>query len=982
MATDTGALTIASAGSCEVTLSASLEHYREQTLLQTVTVEKAAQSPAATANPYAGVVSLANGESLEVVNAPSGGVGTFTYNVKSDSASCTVDPASGTVTAGADSGNCTIEVVWSGDDNHNGATVDFASIPMAASNSPDPVWASPPYGGTLTVGGTPLNPSAFTNASSGVGAPEYRSGTIAVCTVDATSGALSGASVGECRVEARFVGNATTGASGWSRSEAIAVGKGAPAPANINGWGATASVKVGAVLEIVNPFTGYGTAAFAVKSGSESYCEVDEVTGAVTGLAVGSCIVQGTFAEGDDYTALGTATDLGTITVASGDQSLTYGNIYGEEPGTGSGTLLPVVETPVSAEGGSIAYRVKPTSAAHCEVAVDGSVTLEAPGECVVQIRAEAVTNYADSDWIDGATLEVVTGTFLEAAWDPPGFGRMGEELELPALETGIFDGTVLYTVTDAGDSGCSFKGRDGADARTLIFTAPGDCRVESRAVREYFANWHQEVLVRVRAGAITVTVNGFTSGDVLKVGADPVLPVAYADLTPSDAAASWRLMRGEEDCELVSATTGAVRASAIAIDPTDPPRCSVQLTASKDNYDVYRSDPISISLQRGDLGTLTRPVYSTGETLRVEGSADLTAIPVEGNDVPVVITEISVAGADSDGVGKEGVCSVDDDADSATFGRVTSEGSTSGDSCTVNVTVKAVGYASKAAPELVLILGGDLIFATAPVVTWNDGNDPAGDCALSAGGSEECAVDATGLPATDDGGATVTWSYQSDGVDDNGDGKDNVCAVAADGALTVGSDAIGGDVCRIWAVGWGEMGSVSWAQDRSGGSDHWQRNPGLHQCDQAVLYGGFADRGESIPIGRGFCGRQFRGGGVGKLASGRGILYHRCWYRNHHRRCFGHGRGHLHGLRHPDGKRIRRRSGGHYQCLYLGGIGNLRDPHRSGLWGGIDGGGCERPRRDGAHYHPRHRGSGCSVELCRHRQAGGNGNGRYLLCG
>ena len=62
---------------------------------------------------------------------------------------------------------------------------------------------------------------------------------------------------------------------------------------------------------------------------------------------------------------------------------------------------------------------------------------------------------------------------------------------------------------------------------------------------------------MRVRAGAITVTVNGFTSGDVLKVGADPVLPVAYADLTPSDAAASWRLMRGEEDCELVSATTG-----------------------------------------------------------------------------------------------------------------------------------------------------------------------------------------------------------------------------------------------------------------------------------------------------------------------------------------------------------------------------------------------------------------------------------------
>ena len=39
-------------------------------------------------------------------------------------------------------------------------------------------------------------------------------------------------------------------------------------------------------------------------------------------------------------------------------------------------------------------------------------------------------------------------------------------------------------------------------------------------------------------------------------------------------------------------------------------------------------------------------------------------------------------------------------------------------------------GVRFKGRPELVLILGGDLIFATAPVVTWNDGNDPAGDCA------------------------------------------------------------------------------------------------------------------------------------------------------------------------------------------------------------------------------------------------------------
>ena len=269
------------------------------------------------------------------------------------------------------------------------------------------------------------------------------------------------------------MGNATTGASGWSRSEAIAVGKGAPAPASINGWGATASVKVGAVLEIVNPFTGYGTAAFAVKSGSESYCEVDEVTGAVTGLALAVVLCRGRSLRGT-ITRLWGQRRLGNHNRGfGGSESDLWKYLWG---GTGYRFGNPFASgggRRSLAEGGSIAYRVKPTSAAHCEVAVDGSVTLEAPGECVVQIRAEAVTNYADSDWIDGATLEVVTGTFwrrlgirrASVGWERSWSCRRWRRVYL----TGRF----LYTVTDAGDSGCSFKGRDGADARTLIFTRP-----------------------------------------------------------------------------------------------------------------------------------------------------------------------------------------------------------------------------------------------------------------------------------------------------------------------------------------------------------------------------------------------------------------------------------------------------------------------------------------------------------------------------
>ena len=796
---DSGALTILAAGTCEVTVTASVEGRRDQSFRHRVTVEKKAAADRME-NPYQGVASLANGDNLAVVNPPSGGVGTLSYG--KNTGNCTVN-AEGVVTASASSGTCVVDVAYSGDENHSISTFSF-SITMVGSRTVAPVWASNPYSGSLVAGGTAVNPNPFTNASSGVGVAHYRSSTPNICTVNLTSGALRGVSIGDCQVDARFGGDSTTGASAWVSSSAITVGKGTPSTttfASREVWGTSPTVKVGQILAIENPLDGYGVPTFTVKSGSETYCEVDGTTGAVTGRAPGSCTVQATLEEGDDYTALTTATDVSTITVTLGDQTITFGNIYGTNIPTISGIKLRVIEAPVASEG-AVTYRVNPTSAENCRVKPDGSVLLAAPGECVVQVRGDATARYAATDWINGATLQVTGGTFLGLSWDPSTIGRIGEELELDGVNLGGIRGTVLYSVIDAGDSGCSFKGRDGVDARTLVFTAPGICQVEARAVREHFEDWFQEASIQVRAGVIAVTVNSFGSGRVLKVGVNtPVAPSAYTGLNPADASARWTLLRGENDCVLVNPITGAVRARAVEIDPSNPPNCSIQLTARKDNYRLYRSEPIHIPLEEGELGSLTAPVYSTGATLRLDGHADLVRAPRDPHGVEVTVTGFVVRGS----LGTRVPCRVDNNPSSATYGRVTSGSSGIGEAdlgyiCTVEVTVGATGYEPKTA-SVALVLGEDLTFSTPPRITWVNARDTSTICAFTAGVANTCRP-RTPPPTTDESAVPVDISvrHQAHGGDADGNPKEGVCSISR-ATLSRGSAALGGDICIVSTV-------------------------------------------------------------------------------------------------------------------------------------------------------------------------------------
>ena len=319
-------------------------------------------------------------------------VGSVPWSIPSNQGAptCTID-GDGTVTGASATGSCVVQARWDGDDNHNpSADVDIATITIVSAASPDPVWGTSPYGGSAVVDAKvrPTN-SAISNLGSGVGRPQFRSQTPATCSVGDSTGGVTGiaAGAGVCIVEVRFVGNSSNGASAWVASPAISIGKGTPTVLSDESYyGASAQVALGERLELSSPPLIYGTAAYTVKSGSESHCEVDEASGVITGLEQGSCTIQVAFAGNGNYDPL-TATDLQTVTVLDGNQQLTFSDPYGEAPALVVGGTLAIVNAPVatagSGAGGAINYRESGSSTGICSVnANDGTVTGEAVGEC------------------------------------------------------------------------------------------------------------------------------------------------------------------------------------------------------------------------------------------------------------------------------------------------------------------------------------------------------------------------------------------------------------------------------------------------------------------------------------------------------------------------------------------------------------------------------------------------------------------------
>ena len=707
------------------------------------------------------------------------------------------------MTAGATSGNCVVAARWTGSDDYNPSPdVTIANIPMVNSaNDAIPVWGATSYASNPTVGGAAVSLGTAPTGA-GNGALEYRSGTPDKCTLDSSSGALTGVGAGTCIVQARFVGDSTHGASAWVNSPDIMVEKGTPSPP-ANAYGSAAQLGVGETREIEVSLEQFGTATYTVASASETYCSVVEDTGAVTGIAAGGdCAIEIAFAQNQNYNSA-TAQALQTLNVVAGRQNIQHTDPYGERPTVMVGANLAIADAPLSVEGGIISYRVATGSESYCSVDEnDGSVEGIAVGDCPIEVQAAGVDpNYAASEWVEIATIAVEEGNLNGViTWNPQNRERWTEELELAAVDVGTTSAVVMYDIDDAGETGCTFAGNSGTAARTLRFTGPGICRVSARATANDYAPWIQEHSVQVEPATITITVGaGFSSGDKLKVGVTTPKTPGNPTTVPADAEISWQLFRGERDCVLVDSRTGSVRARTVAIDQSNPPECSLVVVASKDKYATETSQSVSIELEKGEIGTLSAPEFGVGDavlsTLLVgTGSASLIAPPVEDHDLPLAVEGFEVNGTDSSDTNKDDVCAVDNDPDSDDFGEV-SVGSAAivGDKCVVTVTVGSVGYNNKAAPAVTLTVGEQMSFDTPPVLVY------VGELTI---GETSAYLDpdttGTNLPGTNDDSVSVEWHFRTLNED--------ICVVEGfgdsnPGRVTLGAQAMSGDTCTVYAI-------------------------------------------------------------------------------------------------------------------------------------------------------------------------------------
>ena len=212
----------------------------------------------------------------------------WTYSTTAAGTVCTVNTSTGALTLNG-VGNCPVKAVpaKTGYATHNGVT---ATVAISKGTQSAPPTNGNPYGTspTLAVGASALN--IANDLAAGEGALQYavHSSDTSYCTVNAGSGAVEALAAGsgnDCRIQAKYIGNANYLESGVSTIATIGITAGT---IQVSDWGSYTGVVVGAATNApaITGTPATVSAAYAEGSGSTG-CTVT-AAGAVTGSATGT----------------------------------------------------------------------------------------------------------------------------------------------------------------------------------------------------------------------------------------------------------------------------------------------------------------------------------------------------------------------------------------------------------------------------------------------------------------------------------------------------------------------------------------------------------------------------------------------------------------------------------------------------------------------------------------------------------------------
>jgi hypothetical protein len=488
-------------------------------------------------------------------------------------------------------------------------------------------------------------PASGVNSGSGTGARSFATSTPTVCSINASTGALSLLAAGACKFSVAKAGDANYNAA-TSPEVTLTVTKGvqgalvATATPSALQFHQTSTVSVPAA-GTTNGGKGTGVVSYVVDPTAAAICSVNASSGVVTPTTVGTCKVLATRAEDTNYNSVTSAAV--SIVITKGVQAsltlsasrLTAVNV----PVTTVNMTVPATGTGSGSGIGAVTYSVTGTG---CSInASTGLLTATGFPDCIVSASKAGDTNY------NAATSNSVTVSFLKPAQaslvanatpNPVVFSQGGTvAVTVPAAGLpggGSGAGALSFTVDPLSNAVCSINSTTGV----VTTLKAGTCVVT--AIRAEDANFEAAIddltLIVEPANQLPLAVSinqvsvDWKNPGVLLAQVPSIAPgngsgtgaVTYRSLSP--AICLVNLNSGQiilpvtpviGDC-LISATKAADEQYLLAVSET----AVVSVTRAEQSALAAESDDSSIGF--GETGAVASPDEGIGSG---SGSGDVT---------------------------------------------------------------------------------------------------------------------------------------------------------------------------------------------------------------------------------------------------------------------------------------------------------------------------------------------------------------------
>jgi hypothetical protein len=581
----TGFLTVLTAGTCSITATKAADtNYLVATASITITISKATQ---ATLTASSSPSNTTYGSATVVTISGTGGSGTGAVSYASTTASvCSVNASTGVITI-VTAGTCSVTSTKAADTNYNVATASTSVVIAKATQATltlTPANASVVFGdgqsANVTVGG-----------GSGNGSVTYASNSTGICSVNASTGAVTILTAGTCSITATKATD--TNYLVATATVTITVGKASQSALSVSGnQSLTHSTSNPTSQLAVTGGSGVGTVTYAVDASSTGICVVS-AGGLVTGLHAGTCTINVTKAGDTNYNA---ATASYVITIAKASQSAL--SVSGSSNLTYSSPTAATSQLNVSggSSSGSVSLTVDASSSSVCSITAGGLVTALTAGSCLVNI-----VKAGDSDYLERSTTFTVN---IAKAAQATLIVRTG--------------GTLNYNPTSPATTSISLTGGSGTGAVTYSTTSAA-CSISG------------STLTALGAGTCVITATKATDSKYLQGTGEYTIIIGKAlqnDLTTSTTRTALKFGNVNENTATVTLSGGSGTGTVSwFFDPASTASCSVNASAT----------PAVVTALTA--GTCILNIVKAGDDNYAEASTTVTFISAKADQAPLTVS-------------------------------------------------------------------------------------------------------------------------------------------------------------------------------------------------------------------------------------------------------------------------------------------------------------------------------------------------------